>query len=375
MALCTLLALASSCTGGRPSSGPPKAATSTSPRHPSALPSVSPVVGERVVLTADLSEAPAKWQRVFFVPFGKRSSELGFKSFHESLNSQPSSFSVDMEGSVWIADRWKERVVHYSPTGKYVGSVPVERSPSTSVGGTRGRIRDIIVVRDRLWALFEPSGGPLARIASDGAVEFLRPRLQSRDLWVGEIFPSDGPLTMLVGGFVNPDRGFVEDGPTGFFKWDPAGVPEQLKGLPDGKGSLIQLERASGLSSVGDQDFELRYLAPEQGFVQPFHVNVATGDGTAARSFPAEVGPGNLLPAGDDVVMYVMLAPSRARDARRYGGGRWLLRLGRSPVLWERLPDPDIPDEPQHRHLALGPGGTIYLMVARKGGMLILRRP
>jgi hypothetical protein len=375
VALCTLLALASSCTGGQPAGGPPKAATPTSPRHPPALPSVSPVVGERVVLTADLSEAPAKWQRVFFVPFGKRSSELGFKSFHESLNSQPSSFSVDVDGSVWIADRWKERVVHYSPTGKYVGSVPVASSPSTSIGATRGRIRDIIVVRDHLWALFEPSGGPLARIASDGPVEFLRPRLQGRDLWVGEIFPSDGPLTMLVGGFVNPDRGFVDDGPTGFFKWDPPGGPQRLQGLPDGKGSLIQLERASRPSSVGDQDFELRYLAPEEGFVQPLHVDVTTGGGTAARSLPAEVGPGNLLPTGDDVVMYVMLAPSRARDARRHGGGRWLLRLGRSPVLWERLPDPDIPDEPQHRHLALGPGGTIYLMVARKGGMLILRRP
>jgi hypothetical protein len=375
VALCALTVLAGSCTGGRPASGPPRAATPTSSPHPSALPSVSPVVADKVVLTADLTEAPAKWQRVFFVPFGRRSSELGFKSFHESVNSQPSSFSVDDDGSVWIADRWKERMVHYSPTGKYVGSVPVSRSPSTSISGTRGRIRDIIIARGHLWALFEPSGGPLARIAPGGVVEFLRPRLRSRDLWVGEIFPSDGPLTMLVGGFVDPDRGFVEDGPTGFFKWDPPGVPEQLQGLPDGKGSLIQLERVPGLSPVGDQDFELRYLAPDQRFEQPFHVDVTTGDGTAARSLPAEVGPGNLLPAGDDVVMYVMLAPSRARDSRRFGGGRWLLRMGRSPVLWERLPDPDIPDEPQHRHLALGPGGTIYLMVAQKGGMLILRRP
>jgi hypothetical protein len=375
VALCALVALAGSCTGGRPTSGAPRAATPTSSPHPSALPSVSPVVAETVVLTADLSEAPAEWRRVFFVPFGSRSSELGFKSFHESVNSQPSSFSVDVDGSVWIADRWKERVAHYSPTGKYVGSVPVARWPSTSIGGTRGRIRDIIIVRDRLWVLFEPSGGPLARIASDGAVEFLRPRLQSRDLWVGEILPSYGPLTILVGGFVNPDQGFVEDGPTGFFKWDPPGLPEQLNGLPNGKGSLIQLERASGPSSVGDQDFELRYLAPDQGFVQPFHIDVTTGLGMGVRSLPAEVGPGNLLPTGDDVVMYVMLAPSRARDARRYGGGRWLLRLGRSPILWERLPDPDIPDEPQHRHLALGPGGAIYLMVAQKGGMLILRRP
>jgi hypothetical protein len=82
-----------------------------------------------------------------------------------------------------------------------------------------------------------------------------------------------------------------------------------------------------------------------------------------------------MLPTGDDVVMYVMLSPSRTRDARQFGGGRWLLRMGRSPVLWERLPSPPLSDEPQARHLALGPDGAIYLMVATKEGMLILRRP
>ena len=73
--------------------------------------------------------------------------------------------------------------------------------------------------------------------------------------------------------------------------------------------------------------------------------------------------------------MFVMLTPSRPTDARRYGGGRWLLRLGRSPVLWERLPDPGIADEPQRRHISLGPDGSIYLMVAEKQGVVILRRP
>ena len=164
------------------------------------------------------------------------------------------------------------------------------------------------------------------------------------------------------------------DGPTGFFRWAPKGQPEQVQGLPNGKGSWIQVQRLPSQPGT-DQDFEVQYLAPGQTFVQPFHVEVRTGGRSAGRSLPAEVGPGNVLPSGDDVLMYVMLTPSRPRDARRYGGGRWLLRLGRSPVLWERLPDPGIGDEPQGRHLALGRDGSIYLMVAEKRGMLILRRP
>jgi len=367
-----VLALAASCTGDGPVVAPSIATPTTSVRS-SARPSASPVVSERFVLTAGLSERPATWQKLFFVPFGRRAAELGFKFFHESVNSQPSSFAVAAEGSVWIADRWKDRLAHYSSVGKFLGAVKVPRPPpGISIGQNRSRIRDIVLSHDRLYALFDPTGGPIAQVKTDGNVEYLRPQLQGRYLWVAEIFPSEGPLTILVGGLVNPDQGFVDDGPTGFFQWVPPRPPEQVQGLPNGKGSWIQLQR---LPSGTDQDFKLQYLAPGRAFVQPFHVEVRTDRRPAGRSLPAEVGPGNMLTSGDDVLMYVMLTPSRPRDASRYGGGRWLLRLGRSPVLWERLPDPGISDEPQSRHLALGPDGGIYLMVAEKGGIWILRRP
>jgi hypothetical protein len=313
---------------------------------------------------------------MFFVPFGRRPSELGFKSFHESVNSQPSSFAVATDGSFWIADRWKDRLAHYSPDGRFLGAARVGRPPAgLTMGRHRGRIRDIVVSGDAMYVLFEPSGGPVARIETDGTVRFSRPQLEGRSLWIAEIFLSQGSSVILVGGNVEPGSGFVADGPSGFFRWEPSQrhPPEALQGLPSGRDSTVQLERVTSSSGM-DQDFELRFTTPESTYVQPFHVEVRTV-APAGRPLPAEVGPGNLLPTGDDVLMYVMLTPSRSRDARLFGGGRWLLRMGRSPVLWERLPSPGLSDEPQSRHLALGPDGAIYLMVAEKGGMLILRRP
>jgi hypothetical protein len=327
---------------------------------------------DRVVLVADLSETAAKWKTVFFVPFGRRRQELGFKAFRESLNSQPSSFAVADDGTFWIADRWKDRLAHYSAEGGFLGAVEVPPPPpQVWIGRAHARIRDVVLAGDTMFALLEPTGGPIMRVDPKGEVDFLRPELQGRTLWVAEVFPSDDALTILVGGYVNADNGTVDDGPFGFFRWVPAGVPEELPGLPGEVGSFSRLDRLPGT----DQDFELHHLGRSETFVQPFRVDVRTRARPRGRSLPAVVGPGNLLAADDDLITFVMLSPSRPADARRFGGGRWLLRLGRSPVLWERLPDPSIPDEPQRRHLALGPDGSLYLMVAQKGGMLILRRP
>src|SRR6266511_1920142 len=237
VAIGAVLALAASCTRGGPVVTPSMATPTNSVRS-SPTPSASPVVSERLVLRAELSERPARWQKLFFVPFGRRSSELGFKFFHESVNSQPSSFAVAADGSVWIADRWKDRLAHYSSVGRFLGAIKVPRPPrGVSIGQTRSRIRDIVLSYDRLYALFEPTGGPIAQVKTDGDgdIEYLRPQRQGRSLWVAEIFPSAGALTILVGGLVNPDQGFVDDGPSGFFQWVPPRPPEQVPGLPNGK--------------------------------------------------------------------------------------------------------------------------------------------
>jgi hypothetical protein len=369
----TVLTLAVSCTGSRPAQAPGLATSIPSvSARPSAPP--SPVVLDRLVLTADLSEKPARWRKVLFVPFGTRRAELGFKLFHESTNSQPSSFAVAPDGSFWIADRWKERIAHYSAAGKFLGAIPVPEPPAAvSVGTSHERIRDVVLSGNSIYALMEPTGGPIVKVDPSDSTRYARPQLRNRDLWVAEVFPSPRSLLMLVAGFVNPEDGSVDDGPLGVFRWDGSGPPEPLPGIPADQGTWVDLKSVAS-PSEGDQDFELRHVGPESASVQPIHVDVRT-KAAGGRSLVAEVGPGEFISSGGDLLMFVMLTPARPTDARRYGGGRWLLRLGRSPVLWERLPDPGIADEPQRRHISLGPDGSIYLMVAEKRGVVILRRP
>jgi hypothetical protein len=86
------------------------------------------------------------------------------------------------------------------------------------------------------------------------------------------------------------------------------------------------------------------------------------------------VGPGIATVTDGDVAMYVKM--SITLPDRRQVGARYLLQVGDSPMLWERLPDPkNISDDTQWRHLLYGPDGHLYLMQTDEDGIRIYRRP
>ena len=124
-----------------------------------------------------------------------------------------------------------------------------------------------------------------------------------------------------------------------------------------------------------DDQLDLVYLRDGLSIVQPVLFGLLTPGGSKPRRIAGEFAPTEFAPFDGDIAMYVMVSPSRPGDQQRYGGSRWLLRMGRSPVLWERLPDPGVPDESQRRHLAIGPAGRLYLMVLTTNGAQIYRRP
>ena len=355
--VCTLLMVAG-CTGS------PRQPAASPASEPSTGPAASPVSLPALVLRADLAERPARWERVTFIPFGEERGRLGFKTFHEGPASLPAAFAVAADGSFWVDDRWKRRVVHYSPSGDYLG----EAGPLQSAGW------DLAVQGGVVFVLVAQQTGTIGTVR-DGAVLHTRVTYRGDPLFTFQIIPTVIGLVAEAGEVVRRRPGDL-----GSFVFLDLPNPEAkaiLPGLPLGRGD-VYLDASLSSEPVhtdGDQDFDLSFTSKEIAQTQPLRVELIVHDRGKERSIPAEVGLTEPLPAGDDALFLVKVAPTRPEDAERFGGGRWLLRVGASPLLWERLPYPETPDELQHRHFALGPGGTIHLMVAEKGGELLLRRP
>jgi hypothetical protein len=301
---------------------------------------------------------------VTFIPFGTHPDQLGFKSFPTGPASQPSAFAVASDGSFWIDDRWKRRVAHYSSSGTFLGSA----------GGLEHPGWDLAMVGDELFVLVEQSNGTVGTVEVK-ALSQVEMTYDEDPLFIVQLIPTARGLVAEATGVAGARPGEVGT----FLTLAPSASTrgEVLPGLPLEHGDTyfdVALSEEPE-HPRGDQDFDLTFASPEVTQTQPIQFDLIVHDGRRQRSVPAVVGLLEPLPTGDDVLMYVQVAPTRPGDGDRYGDGRWLLRVGRSPLLWERLPDPDVTDELQHRHLAIGPDGAIYLMVAKKDGMQILRRP
>ena len=340
------------------------APSSTAPDSRASTATASPVESPLLVLTADLDEPPVRWTRVAFLPFGDDRAELGFKTFHEGPSSLPSALAVAPDGSFWIDDRWKRRVVHYSAAGAFLGDA----------GPLAGPGWDLAFQDGVLFVLVDQMDGVVGKV-QDGSVAHVGVTYRGDPLFAFQMIPTSRGLVAeagLIPGARQSDLGsfVLLDLPR------PEAVAV-LPGLPVGESgvSFDVWPSPEAAEQLGDQDYDLHFTSAETSQKQPVHFGLIAHDHGKRRSIPAEVGLTEPIVVGDDVLFLVKVAPTRPGDADRFGGGRWLLRVGTSPLLWERLPYPETLDELQHRHLAVGPDGSIYLMVVGKGGELILRRP
>jgi len=168
-------------------------------------------------------------------------------------------------------------------------------------------------------------------------------------------------------------------GPSGYASVDPAGVVASTPGIPVAPDRWMDLEdaRDAGEPTATDQDFDLILTGPDTESVLPIRVRVLVHPGARTASVPAIVGVEAISAIPHGIVAYVQVSPSRPRDAARFGGGHWLLKLSDdgSPIWWERLTEPGLSSEVQVRHLAVGADGRVYRMVAEPDGLSIYRRP
>ena len=334
---------------------PPSAPSSV--QSPTVQPSASRL--PQVVLRADQSEMTARWDFILRVPFGPGRHELTYQPPSQSAPMEPSSFAVAPDGSFWIVDAGKERIAHFDQDGRFLEEV-----------GTPGHhAEDIVFSGASMYALLDEQTGSIAQVRPDG-LRSVTVNANGRSLM---IFPRlDAPSGGLVArsiGYAGSTGQF--EGPAGYVRVDVSagGQAEILPGLPIGRQTEIRLDPGRS-----DEEFDLLYLRDGMATAQPVHFELFVGGGSKKKRVPGIFGP-DPLPLDGDVPMYVMVSPARSGDQERYGGSRWFLRMGRSPVLWERLPDPGIPDEAQRRHVASGSHGSLYLMVLTKTGASIYRRP
>jgi hypothetical protein len=319
-----------------------------------------------VVLTADLSERPGTWRLVTTIPFGEDARELGLVTdVHRTpIPYVPRSFAVGSDGSFWILDVVKKRLAHYSADGRYLGQVGGFKFDRFSP-----LPRDVVFSNGRIYVLEEnqPPSSNLVTVSASGTLSRTHPLDEGHAVTLSLLYPSAEGIASLFGGWAEP----LGVGPRGVAGYDPpaSNVAQFLPGVPLPAGGWIAMDAPS------DQDVEVAFIGVDRRAVQPVHLKVLAGTAGRTKEVPAVTGP--ILEAVEEsrVAIYIRISPAEPEDAERFGGGVWLLDIGgRGPVVWERLPEGEIDDEGQVRHLAAGPDGRLYLMVPTREGERIYSR-
>jgi hypothetical protein len=311
-----------------------------------------------VTLTADLSEAPSKWEEVTSIPIGSDHDALGYKASHESPTIGPNSFAVAGDGTFWIIDAAKQRVVHFSRGGRVIGEIP------DSVGSGS---KDLAFRGSTLWVISLYHKGIVFPVLPDGRRSAPNVISESgKTVYVRFLIPTQHGLFAEISGYTDP----VATGPDGVYKVELPGSGY----IEEAPGMALKNGKAFNLYLTDDQEFELQYFDDDRETVQPLRIRVVDSKDFGTKKLEGPVGPGGYVVDGNDVYMYVQMSVSKPDGSGDQIGGRYLLRVGESPILFERVPEPTNTDDTQVRHMALGPDGHLYLMQIDKDGVRIYRR-
>jgi hypothetical protein len=286
---------------------------------------------------------------------------LGLHIVPEFPPSEPYAFAVGPDGTLWIADRWKRRLAHFSDHGHYLGQISISTKSS-------GWLHDIEFLGTTLYAETDEHYGHMVEIREDGSLRQFAATSEGKPIFTEGFYPTPAGLISSTPGYTESLLGSrPQEGPFGYIRIDPSsGAVTPLPGLPTGNGDYFSM--AEGPTGT----FNATFNTSTTTTTRPITIRYSR-DARHATSFSG--GPAEFAIDGQDVLSFVAISASRPRNA--FDGGRWLLRIGRSPLLWERLPMPKdgFDDSVQRRHIAVGPDGAIYLMLETRRGVEILRRP
>jgi len=177
-------------------------------------------------------------------------------------------------------------------------------------------------------------------------------------------------------GWTGDDPTVLGSGPSGFARLEVdgpgagSGSATFLAGIPLADGTSMDV----GIDRVDPQVVDVHFTRAGLDAIQPIRIELA-----GVR--PARAVPGANVSVRADaslahgVAVYVVVGPS-ANDLGPHAGGAWLLEVfdDGSPLVWLRLPESELTDDNMVRHLTVGPDGSVYLMLAERDGMHLLRR-
>lgn len=329
------------------------------------------------MLTADLSEPPARWDLVASIPFGPAEHQLGLELPPQNtpLPYVPNSFAVGEGGVLSFLDFRKNRVAHYTADGRYVGQTTGLDGDRLHPHGT-----DLAPSGGRLY-LLEQDNFTLSGIVRRGDGLRVGPRVPvslpdgARPL-LSRLVPGARGLVAVLNGYAGTGGHEIGTGPTGAVALLPGAgdqavreVARPLPGIPLADGTFMGFAQ-----ETVDGRATLTHVTSGRSFSRSLQMRVVPEAGAAP--FPAAVGWFAVLAVERGLGVFIMLTPAAQENVERHGGGRWYLQIsaGGDPLVFERVPETRFADENVVRHVTVGADGGVYLMLVDREGVTVLRR-
>jgi hypothetical protein len=310
---------------------------------------VSPVQLTQLTLKASLDDGPIKWNEVAFIPAGDAFDEIGVSPCSDCVLPVPASLAVASDGSLWIADALKSRIVHFSNGGVFLGAVPVMTGPS-----------DLAFVRDRLYVLPEEGRSAIAVVADGRLSRRITVNHDGKHLHVQALIGGQKHLTALIAG-----AGKLLGGYWAFAIVDPVtGDIAPARGASVGRDRYVNFvpvlaTRAPDYEITwSDDGVTTRQVVRFQLVRHGNRLRTAVGDTYIRTSTP------------DGAATLVSLA-----DGQGLPVGRWYLEISSNgrELIFERVPQKGFMGDAL-RYLTVGDEGRIYWMTLLRDGLHVYRR-
>ena len=329
-----------------------------------------------ITLVAAMSEPPAEWSPVMFVPFGDRPEQAG-ALLTKKLASQPivpPSFAIDEDGSLWLLDLVKHRIVHYAPSGKVlsiVGGLEFSRFRpyAQDLGFAAGRLYVKEFTHHTLQSF-------VRTVSMRGIGKRVRVENHGRPLVINHLVSPQPTLTGESDGW----SGVVGNGPPGGGEVGTQVIDADSGVSRTVVGPILDDGTRLGIAPLGfheNQQVVIHHETENGETQRVVHLRVQPSltDTTRIRVVAGWQAYA-ALPHG--FAARVGFSPSFLRDQDRYRGSTvWLLEFfdDGQPLVWEPMPKSPLEGAHVWRYLCQGLDGHLYLMLAEKGGMQIYRRP